>query len=82
MSAAMSIPAARVKRLDGKKGLAIGIANEHSIAFALKATAKSPARERVSIDEVGIATASLAHDAARLMTGQVFYIDGGYHIID
>jgi enoyl-[acyl-carrier protein] reductase I len=24
----------------------------------------------------------LAHDAARLITGQVLYVDGGYHIID
>ena len=24
----------------------------------------------------------LAHDAARLMTGQVLYVDGGYHVVD
>ena len=30
----------------------------------------------------GIATAFLAHDAARLITGETIYIDGGYHIID
>jgi len=47
-----------------------------------KAKRKAPARELVSIDDVGTATAFLAHDAARLMTGQVLYIDGGYHIID
>jgi enoyl-[acyl-carrier protein] reductase I len=47
-----------------------------------KAQASAPARSLVSIDDVGIATAFLAHDAARLMTGQVIYIDGGYHIID
>jgi enoyl-[acyl-carrier protein] reductase I len=47
-----------------------------------KAKARSPARELVSIDDVGIATAFLAHDAARLMTGDVVYIDGGYHIMD
>lgn len=47
-----------------------------------KAQRKSPARELVSIDDVGAATAFLAHDAARLITGQVIYIDGGYHIID
>lgn len=47
-----------------------------------KAKRKAPARELVSIDDVGAATAFLAHDAARLMTGQVLYIDGGYHIID
>lgn len=47
-----------------------------------KAKHKAPARELVTIDDVGAATAFLAHDAARLMTGQVLYIDGGYHIID
>ncbi|MEQ1956402.1 enoyl-ACP reductase FabI [Mesorhizobium sp. CN2-181] len=47
-----------------------------------KAERKSPARELVSIDDVGIATAFLAHDAARLITGQTLYIDGGYHAVD
>jgi enoyl-[acyl-carrier-protein] reductase (NADH) len=36
----------------------------------------------VSIDDVGVATAFLAHDAARLITGETLYVDGGYHIID
>ena len=47
-----------------------------------KAKAKAPARSLVSIDDVGIATAFLAHDAAKLITGETLYIDGGYHIID
>jgi len=47
-----------------------------------KAKAKAPARSLVSIDDVGVATAFLAHDAARLMTGETLYVDGGYHIID
>ena len=47
-----------------------------------KAKAKAPARNLVSIDDVGVATAFLAHDAARLITGETLYIDGGYHIID
>jgi enoyl-[acyl-carrier protein] reductase I len=47
-----------------------------------KAKAKAPARSLVSIDDVGVATAFLAHDAARLITGATLYIDGGYHIID
>jgi enoyl-[acyl-carrier protein] reductase I len=46
------------------------------------AKTKAPARNLVSIDDVGIATAFLAHDAARLITGETLYIDGGYHIID
>ncbi len=47
-----------------------------------KARAKAPARHLVSIEDVGVATAFLAHDAARLITGEILYIDGGYHIID
>jgi enoyl-[acyl-carrier protein] reductase I len=35
-----------------------------------KAKAKAPARSLVSIDDVGIATAFLPHDAARLITGE------------
>jgi enoyl-[acyl-carrier protein] reductase I len=47
-----------------------------------KAKAKAPARSLVSVDDVGVATAFLAHDAARLITGETLYVDGGYHIID
>ena len=47
-----------------------------------KARAKAPAHRLVSIEDVGVATAFLAHDAARLITGETLYIDGGYHIID
>lgn len=47
-----------------------------------KAQSQAPARSLVSIDDVGKATAFLALDGARLITGSVLYIDGGYHIID
>jgi enoyl-[acyl-carrier protein] reductase I len=47
-----------------------------------KAQAKAPARSLVSIDDVGVAVAYLATDAAKLITGETMYIDGGYHIID
>jgi enoyl-[acyl-carrier protein] reductase I len=47
-----------------------------------KAQAKAPARSLVSVMDVGLATAFLAHDAARLITGDTLYIDGGYHVID
>jgi enoyl-[acyl-carrier protein] reductase I len=51
-------------------------------ALLEKARGKAPRRELVDIDDVGTACAFLAHEAARRMTGQVLYIDGGYHIID
>jgi enoyl-[acyl-carrier protein] reductase I len=47
-----------------------------------KAQSKAPARSLVSIDDVGVATAFLALDGAKLMTGSTMYIDGGYHIVD
>ncbi|HEY0296791.1 MAG TPA: enoyl-ACP reductase FabI [Bordetella sp.] len=47
-----------------------------------QAQAKAPTRSLVSIEDVGEATAWLATDAARRITGQTLYIDGGYHIID
>jgi enoyl-[acyl-carrier protein] reductase I len=51
-------------------------------ALLEQAKVKAPARALVDIDDVGAACAFLAHDAARLMTGQVLYVDGGYNIID
>jgi enoyl-[acyl-carrier protein] reductase I len=47
-----------------------------------KAQAKAPSRSLVSIDDVGAAVAFLATNAAKLITGETLYIDGGYHIID
>ena len=35
-------------------------------------------RQLISIEDVGVATAFLAHDAARLITGDTLYVDGGY----
>ena len=47
-----------------------------------KAASKAPRRSLVSIDDVGKATAFLALDGAKLITGDTIYVDGGYHIID
>jgi enoyl-[acyl-carrier protein] reductase I len=47
-----------------------------------KAQEKAPSRSLVSIEDVGAATAFLALDAAKLITGETLYVDGGYHIID
>ena len=47
-----------------------------------KAESKAPTRSLVSIDDVGAAVAFLATDAAKLITGDTLYIDGGYHIVD
>ena len=47
-----------------------------------KAQEKAPAHALAGIDDIGAATAFLALDAAKLITGETMYIDGGYHIID
>jgi enoyl-[acyl-carrier protein] reductase I len=46
-----------------------------------QAAARAPSRSLVTIEDVGLATAALATDAARLITGDTIYIDGGYHIM-
>ena len=45
------------------------------------AASRAPVRQRVTIDDVGSATAALASDGARLITGDVVYVDGGLHIL-
>jgi len=46
-----------------------------------KAAERTPMQRLVSIEDVGQATALLATDAAKLITGETLYIDGGLHII-
>lgn len=46
-----------------------------------KAAERAPAHQLVDIDDVGRATAFLATDAAKLITGERMHIDGGYHIM-
>ena len=53
-----------------------------TVGSAAHAQSQAPTRSLVSIDDVGKATAFLALDGAKLITGDVMYIDGGYHIID
>ena len=43
---------------------------------------KAPLHSLVPIDDVGMATAYLATDAAKLITGETIHIDGGYHVVD
>ena len=42
---------------------------------------RAPERHLVSIEDVGAATAFLATDYAKLITGETVYVDGGYHIV-
>jgi enoyl-[acyl-carrier protein] reductase I len=45
------------------------------------AAERAPSRVLVSIQDVGMATAFLATDYARLITGDTMYVDGGYHVV-
>lgn len=47
-----------------------------------RAAARAPQRQLVTIDDVGNVAAYLATDAAQAITGNVAYVDAGYHIVD
>ena len=53
----------------------------HFDALLDQAAERAPARRLVTIEDVGFAVAGLATDAAKLITGDTIYIDGGYHIM-
>ena len=46
-----------------------------------KAAERAPERALSTIEDVGVATRFLATDFAKMITGDVMYIDGGYHIL-
>ena len=46
-----------------------------------EAEAKTPLGKLAEIDDVGMTTAFLATNAARAITGETFYVDGGYNIM-
>ncbi|WP_456375058.1 enoyl-ACP reductase FabI [Thiolapillus sp.] len=58
---------------------ASGINNFRSMLA--EAEKKTPLRRNVTIDEVGNATAFLCSDLASGITGDVLYVDSGYHIL-
>jgi enoyl-[acyl-carrier protein] reductase I len=46
-----------------------------------KTKKRAPTRTLVTADEIGLATAALACDFARIVTGETVYMDGGYNIM-
>jgi len=42
---------------------------------------RAPTGKLVTPDEVGLATAALACDFAKIITGETLYMDGGYNIM-
>jgi enoyl-[acyl-carrier protein] reductase I len=47
-----------------------------------RAAERSLAKQLASIDDVGRYVAFLASDAARILTGDTLFVDGGYHLAD
>ena len=43
--------------------------------------AKSPLKQQITIEDVGLVACSLISEAGRCMTGNVTYVDRGYHIM-
>jgi Enoyl-[acyl-carrier-protein] reductase (NADH) len=54
---------------------------DHFDELMERATSRAPARRLVTIEDAGLATAVLATDHAKLITGETVYVDGGYHIL-
>lgn len=54
---------------------------DHFDALLEQAAQRAPEHQLVDIDDVGAATAMLLTDAARGMTGNVAFVDAGYHIV-
>jgi enoyl-[acyl-carrier protein] reductase I len=54
---------------------------DHFDALLEQAAQRAPEHQLVDIDDVGAVTAMLLTDAARGMTGNVAFVDAGYHIV-
>lgn len=54
---------------------------DHFDELLARAAERAPARRLVDIEDVGVATAVLATDYAKLITGETVYVDGGYHVL-
>jgi enoyl-[acyl-carrier protein] reductase I len=46
-----------------------------------QAASRAPVKSLVNVEDVGMATACLATDYAKLITGETVYVDAGYHIV-
>lgn len=51
-------------------------------ALLQRAAEKAPLHQTVTIDDVGQVAAMLVSDGARALTGNLVYVDAGYHVID
>ncbi|MCM2971723.1 enoyl-ACP reductase FabI [Larsenimonas suaedae] len=53
----------------------------HFDSLLQEASNRSPSREMADVDDVGMTMAYLATDAARMLTGDALYVDGGVHLV-
>jgi len=54
---------------------------DHFDELLQRAERRSPAHMAIGVDDVGALAAFLVSDAARAITGNVSYVDGGYHVL-
>ena len=60
--------------------LAITYLNEKARPFVDAAEERAPLGRLAEIDDVGAVVAMLATRTGTMLTGQIIYVDGGYHI--
>ena len=46
-----------------------------------RVASRAPTHDVVTTEDIGAVAACLVSDAARAMTGDIAYVDGGYHIV-
>lgn len=54
---------------------------DHFDALLAEAVARAPEHQLITLDDVGAYAAFLASDAARSITGNICYVDAGYHVV-
>ena len=54
---------------------------EHFDELLERAVREAPEHRRVTLDDVGAYAALLVSDAAKAITGNVAYVDAGYHVM-
>ena len=82
MAAELGSKGIRVHAISPRPLQARSVRDRRLRRHAGQGSGRGPMQRLISIDDVGLATAYLATDAAKLLTGETLYIDGGYHVID
>ena len=67
--------------LRGRPVGVVPLESEHTCCIAASATAKSPMRRLIDLEDVGHLAAFLASDLSKSITGGVHYVDCGYEVV-